>query len=627
MRLDDREESENVEDRRGMGAPAGIALGGGGLILVLVMLVLGVDPRQIQQLLGNMPQQPGAPAGPANGGPARPVDPEQDAQAHFTKVVFGDTERIWSEVFSKMNQQYPKPTLVLFDGQVDSACGTADSAVGPFYCPGDAKVYIDFAFYRDMQRKLHAPGDFARAYVVAHEVGHHVQKLLGYAKLMDEARRSGRDVKQMSVRLELQADYLAGVWAHYGQEKFQFLDPGDIDSALNAANQIGDDRLQKEATGRVVPDTFTHGTSQQRMRWFSQGFKTGDVDGARGSSSSITPISDASRFEIAGFPDSVYKSPGVGRSRTDSRAAGGSFGELQAAYRLRRSPGDRLRLGGDGPRGDSLALRDSRGLPGDDERPLAGSRPPDRRRDEGLHGDSRRARGALGLGPRGVLPPRVYLRGPALERRPRLSRGSLRIEADAREVDGPSGISHSLPTCAVWGSLTFLYYPSAYPLIRALMASAVILGFLSHLLLDEICSVDLMGHRIKSSFGTAIKFWAPSPFATIGMYLLLLLLSSKVIDRWPPTPILSEKIGVPKLPPIPAWMKPSTIEDLIPDQLKALLPSPVANDPAFSGDPDRADDRPASPSKNEDSGEPVRRFFRKSADRAIRGSSKPVESL
>jgi predicted metalloprotease len=281
MRLEDREESENVEDRRGFGTQAGMAVGGGGLLLAIVLLVLGVDPRKVQQIVAPPPQQ-----GQVNqqGGPPRPVDPEEEKQAHFTKVIFGDTERIWGELFTKHGKTYPNPTLVLYSpGTVDTACGQAESAVGPFYCPGDSKVYIDLSFYKDMERKLNAPGEFARAYVVAHEVGHHVQKLLGYTEPVDRARRGGNkvEINRMSVRLELQADYLAGVWAHYGEQKWNFLDPGDIDSALNAAYEIGDDRLEKKAQGYVVPDSFTHGTSKQRMRWFSQGFKTGDVGAAR----------------------------------------------------------------------------------------------------------------------------------------------------------------------------------------------------------------------------------------------------------------------------------------------------------------------------------------------------------
>jgi predicted metalloprotease len=279
MEWEGREESENVEDRRSLGKSAGIAIGGvGGLVVLVLALLLGVDP---QRLLGPAGQGPGAGPGDQQ---ARPVDPAEEHLAHFTKVVFGDTERVWGRLFDRMGKVYSKPTLVLFSGQVDSACGSADAAVGPFYCPGDAKVYIDLSFYRDMERKLGAPGEFARAYVIAHEVGHHVQKLLGYSRRVDEARRTGSKAQanQMSVRLELQADYLAGVWAHHGQEQFKkFLDPGDIESALNAAFEIGDDRLQKRARGYVVPDSFTHGTSKQRQRWFRQGFETGDVGEAR----------------------------------------------------------------------------------------------------------------------------------------------------------------------------------------------------------------------------------------------------------------------------------------------------------------------------------------------------------
>jgi predicted metalloprotease len=277
MKLDDRSESENVEDRRGMGTQAGLALGGGGGLIVLIIgLLLGVDPQQLRQLLNAGGQAAGVQQ-------PRELDPAEEKQAHFTKVVFGDTERVWTKQFQAMGKRYVKPTLVLYSGSVESACGQADSAVGPFYCPGDSKVYIDLGFYADMQRKLHAPGDFARAYVVAHEVGHHVQKLLGYSEAADNARRSGNKVEanHMSVRLELQADYFAGVWAHHAQEQFNFLEPGDVDSALNAANQIGDDTLQRRARGTVVPDSFTHGTSKQRQTWFRRGLETGDVEGAK----------------------------------------------------------------------------------------------------------------------------------------------------------------------------------------------------------------------------------------------------------------------------------------------------------------------------------------------------------
>jgi predicted metalloprotease len=288
MEWEGREESENVEDRRSFGRNAGIAVGGiGGLVLVVLGLIFGIDPGQ----LGGGGGGPGGGLGPGPGpddGQPRQVDPQEDKLAHFTKVIFGDTERVWTRLFHQMGKEYRKPTLVLFSGSVDSACGQAGASVGPFYCPGDGKVYIDLSFYRDMEKQLQAPGEFARAYVVAHEVGHHVQKLLGYSARVEEAHRdlsggrlSKEEYNQMSVRLELQADYFAGVWAHHGQEQYHFLQPGDIESAIHAAYEIGDDLLQRKAQGRVVPEKFTHGTSKQRMRWFKAGFDTGDIDGAR----------------------------------------------------------------------------------------------------------------------------------------------------------------------------------------------------------------------------------------------------------------------------------------------------------------------------------------------------------
>jgi predicted metalloprotease len=279
MEWEGREESQNVEDRRGLGKKAGLAIGGvGGLVLLVLGLIFGVDPQKLANLGG---QGPGGDPGAQQAG--QPPDPAEERLAHFSRVIFHDTEVVWDDLFRRMGKEYPKPVLVLFRGQVESACGEASAAVGPFYCPGDSKVYIDLAFYEDMQRKLNAPGEFARAYVLAHEVGHHVQRLLGYSRRVDEARRTGNKVEanRMSVRLELQADYLAGVWAYHGQKKFNFLEPGDVDTALNAAFQIGDDRLQKQARGYVVPDAFTHGTSKQRTRWFGEGFKTGDVGKAR----------------------------------------------------------------------------------------------------------------------------------------------------------------------------------------------------------------------------------------------------------------------------------------------------------------------------------------------------------
>jgi predicted metalloprotease len=279
MKWEDREESENVEDRRGLNKKAGLAIGGGaGVLILIAAMIFGVDPKKLGGLMG----QPGkdAPAGKDEG--ERRADPEEEKLARFSKVIFHDTETVWTKLFDEMGKTYKKPTLVLFTGQVDSACGSADSAVGPFYCPGDSKVYIDLSFYKDMQKQLDAPGEFARAYVIAHEVGHHVQRLLGYSQRVDEARRSmtKAEYNRMSVRLELQADFFAGVWAYHGQKEFKFLEPGDIESALKAAFEIGDDRLQKKARGRVVPDSFTHGTSKQRMRWFKAGFDTGKVSKA-----------------------------------------------------------------------------------------------------------------------------------------------------------------------------------------------------------------------------------------------------------------------------------------------------------------------------------------------------------
>jgi predicted metalloprotease len=269
--IEGREESTNVEDRRGSGTRTGLAVGGiGGVIVVILGLVFGFDPSRLFDNRGAPDNAP------------RAIDPDEDKLAHFAKVVFHDTEVVWTDLFAKRGQRYTKPVLVLFTGEVQSACGEADAAVGPFYCGGDRKVYIDLSFYRDMERKLNAPGDFARAYVIAHEVGHHVQRLLGYSRRAAAAEKTigAHDRHQMSVRLELQADYLAGVWAHHGQEKFHFLQKGDVESALNAAFQIGDDRLQKRSRGYVVPDSFTHGTSRQRQYWFEKGFETGDVDGA-----------------------------------------------------------------------------------------------------------------------------------------------------------------------------------------------------------------------------------------------------------------------------------------------------------------------------------------------------------
>jgi len=269
MQWEGQEESTNVEDRRG--DHAGIAVAGGGSILLAILaLIFGGD-------FGGFNKDPGRPA------QVESRSPEEEKLAHFTRVVLRETEVVWADLFRQMGKQYRMPHVELYTGVVESACGRASSAVGPFYCPADEKVYLDLSFFREMQQKLKAPGEFARAYVIAHEIGHHVQKQLGYSQRVDEARRyqNKAEVNRMSVRLELQADYLAGVWAYHAQQKFNFLEKGDLESALNAAFQIGDDRLQKQARGYVVPDSFTHGTSKQRMRWFREGFKTGDLNRAR----------------------------------------------------------------------------------------------------------------------------------------------------------------------------------------------------------------------------------------------------------------------------------------------------------------------------------------------------------
>ena len=257
-----------------------MALGGGGigiLVLALIVWLMGGDPRgllqQAQQQQQAQPQQ--------QAGPEEPRSPEEEALAKFVRIVLADTEDVWTEQFAQMRpkQQYEKPKMVLFTGQVASACGNASAAVGPFYCPGDRKVYLDLSFYDDMKTRFKAPGDFAQAYVVAHEIGHHVQNLLGITEKVDQMRGTPQE-KQFSVRLELQADYLAGVWAFHANKMRKMLDEGDIEEAMNCAERIGDDALQNQGQGYVVPDSFTHGTSAQRAKWFTKGFKTGKMSGA-----------------------------------------------------------------------------------------------------------------------------------------------------------------------------------------------------------------------------------------------------------------------------------------------------------------------------------------------------------
>jgi hypothetical protein len=272
MRWQGGRESENVEDDRGM-APAGIAIGGVGTLVILVLgLLFGADPAKLLQQVQQAQQQQ-APAGDQ----AAPVD---DEISKFIRVVLADTEDVWTDVFREMGKTYRDPKLKLFSGQVDSACGMADAAVGPFYCPGDEKVYLDVSFFDELRDRFQAPGEFAEAYVIAHEIGHHVQKQLGITDKVDamRARMSKTEYNKVSVRLELQADFYAGVWANRAQKMRNILEEGDIESALRAASAIGDDRLEKQAQGYVVPDSFTHGTSEQRVRWFTKGFKTGDVN-------------------------------------------------------------------------------------------------------------------------------------------------------------------------------------------------------------------------------------------------------------------------------------------------------------------------------------------------------------
>lgn len=285
MRWKGGRESENVEDRRGSSRKPMLMAGGGlGTLLVVVLaLAFGVDP----QALFNA--QPGAgPLGGAGQGNPMVDGDEQDAAPddeatrelkQFVRVVLADTEDVWRELFLDMGEEYKDPRLVLFSRQVESACGYASAAMGPFYCPADKKVYIDLSFYQQLKDEFRAPGDFAQAYVIAHEVGHHVQNLLGISDQVHAQQSKVSEAKsnELSVRLELQADFFAGVWAHHAEASRKILEAGDVQEALDAANAIGDDRLQQESRGYVVPDSFTHGTSEQRMRWFSLGLKTGDV--------------------------------------------------------------------------------------------------------------------------------------------------------------------------------------------------------------------------------------------------------------------------------------------------------------------------------------------------------------
>jgi len=265
-------QSDNVEDRRGMSG-GGMAIGGGlgGIVVLVIALLLGADPRQLLERSRGVDPSTGTTT-------SRPTNPQQDELKQFSATVLASTEDVWSDIFRQQGRIYTKPTLVLFTDAVRSACGEAGAAVGPFYCPGDQKLYLDLSFFNELQTRFRAPGDFAQAYVIAHEVGHHVQNLLGTMDKVDAARgrMSEAEANQLSVRLELQADFLAGVWAHYAQQK-GILEAGDIEEALGAASAVGDDRLQREGQGYVVPDSFTHGTSEQRIRWFRKGLETGNL--------------------------------------------------------------------------------------------------------------------------------------------------------------------------------------------------------------------------------------------------------------------------------------------------------------------------------------------------------------
>lgn len=266
--------SRNIEDRRGSRGGRTVAAGGGlGVIVIaLIVMLLGGDPTVVLNQTGPISQQP-VPTQP------RQSSPEEDQLVDFVSVVLADTEDTWNEIFQELGGDYREPTLVLFSDAVNSACGFAEAAVGPFYCPADEKVYIDLSFYEDLKRRHQAPGDFAQAYVIAHEVGHHVQNLTGISGQVQQLQRQVSQVEanQLSVRLELQADCFAGLWAHRADEARQILERGDIQEALNAASAIGDDRLQRQARGYVTPDSFTHGSSEQRVRWFSVGLESGAI--------------------------------------------------------------------------------------------------------------------------------------------------------------------------------------------------------------------------------------------------------------------------------------------------------------------------------------------------------------
>lgn len=275
MKWKDRAQSSNVVDRRGIPVGAGMGIGGT-LLVLLIGYFTGID---VTPLVDMASQPSSAPAPGEPGGGVNTMDDEQEA---FVATILRDTEDVWTAEFRRqLKQDYQPPSLVLFTDRVSSGCGVADSSIGPFYCPLDQQVYLDTVFYQQLDQQLGAPGDFAQAYVIAHEIGHHIQQITGVSdqvRSLQEGARSEAERNEYSVRLELQADYLAGAWAHHAQKNWSFLEPGDVDEALNAASAIGDDRLQQQATGTVRPDTFTHGTSAQRAKWFRMGLESGQID-------------------------------------------------------------------------------------------------------------------------------------------------------------------------------------------------------------------------------------------------------------------------------------------------------------------------------------------------------------
>ena len=276
MRWESGRQSDNVEDRRGVHISRGVVGGGiGTILLVLVALYFGVDPS----IIINQGQMPTPGAGAPTQSEPYSASPEEKRLAEFVSVVLADTEDTWQALFRNMGKTYEEPKLVLFSQAVESACGMASAAMGPFYCPMDQKVYIDLSFYNDLKNRFGAPGDFAQAYVIAHEVGHHVQNLLGIAEKVQSlrSRSSETEANQLSVMMELQADCLSGVWANHADRARKILEQGDVEEALNAASSIGDDRMQRQARGYVTPDSFTHGSSAQRVRWFKRGLETGNV--------------------------------------------------------------------------------------------------------------------------------------------------------------------------------------------------------------------------------------------------------------------------------------------------------------------------------------------------------------